>query len=516
MAKKTEVTKPTTLTDNQAKALQDAKITALNRAYGGNVTTTLSRGALDQLLNPERNINFECGYPDIITDEDYRERYNRDGLATRVVDMYPEESWQVQPEVFEDKDQEETAFELAWKELETEKRIWSYCERIDKLSGIGTFGILLLGINDGRPLEDPIEGINLKTGEAISENNKHKLLYMKPFDKTAVSIDKREKDVTSPRFGQPTMYSVMIDATGQESETTSGSSKSVTTTSVSITGGIEVHWTRIIHVADNRLVSEVHGVPRMQDVYDRIWDVRKVLSGSGEMFWKGAFPGFAFSINPQMGDVEVDDDAVKDEFRQWSEGLQRYLLLQGMDVTSLAPQVADPNGHINPQLKYIAIAKGVPMRVLTGTEEGRLAGAQDERTWQGRLKKRQNRYLTPFLIRPLIDRLIAIGALPIPVEEYFVEWPDLTSPSDGDVAETAGKFAEALAKYVSGNVEAIVAPAEFLRIFFKLSQEEIDAIMQGALDHITEIEDAEEDEDVMPENVPEPPVEEEDEDLGDE
>jgi hypothetical protein len=61
------------------------------------------------------------------------------------------------------------------------------------------------------------------------------------------------------------------------------------------------------------------------------------------------------------------------------------------------------------QLDYMAIALGVPKRVFMGSEQGELASSQDSKSWGKRVIKRQNEYLTPMLIRPFIDRLIAMG-----------------------------------------------------------------------------------------------------------
>ncbi|KKK65744.1 hypothetical protein LCGC14_2971080, partial [marine sediment metagenome] len=239
-----------------------------------------------KLLNPDRDINFSCGYPDSITMDDYKRIYDREGLGAKVVSFLPGESWSMPPRVFEDEKGDETDFEKAWETVQKEKNLFQYLQRIDSLSGIGEFGILLLGIDDGKDLNKPIEGIDLKTGEKTeSKKKEHKLLYLKPFDQSVVKIKTNEGDITSPRYGFPTMYTIDFAA-----ETSSSSDINTK----------EVHWTRVIHVADNRDTSETLGIPRMRNVFNRILDVRKILSGSGEMFWKGGFPGYSLEVNPDL------------------------------------------------------------------------------------------------------------------------------------------------------------------------------------------------------------------------
>ena len=435
--------------------------------------TIFRQDMIRRLLNPDRDINFSCGYPDTITMDDYKRIYDREGLGAKVVNFLPGESWAMTPKVFENEEGEETEFEKAWEEIQKDKNLYHYLQRIDSLSGIGEFGILLLGVNDGKKLNEPVEGIDLKTGEKTSERGKEReLLYLKPFDQSVVKIKANESEVTNPRYGFPTIYTIDFAA-----ETSSSSDMNT----------VEVHWTRIIHIADNRDTSETLGIPRMKNVFNRILDVRKILSGSGEMFWKGAFPGYSLEVNPDLDVTLTDDDktAIRKEMKDYADGLQRYIALTGISVKSLEPQVSSPQEHIDAQIKYIALSMGVPYRIFIGTEEAKLASTQDVKTMNKRIAKRQEGYLTPMVIRSLVDRLIAYGVLP-EVEEYFVEWPDLNIPTDEDKAEVAKTKTEALAKYVQAGLDALIAPKEYLMIIFGMTEEEAQVIEDAAIKWIAE------------------------------
>jgi len=325
--------------------------------------------------------------------------------------------------------------------------------------------LLLFGIGDGDDLSKPVKGIDPKTGEA-SKKNKYPLLYLRAYDESIVEIKDKEGDVKSPRYGFPTMYEIM-----QEDTSVGGSSISRRM----------VHWTRVLHVADNRVSSEVYGTPRMKRVYNCLLDLRKILGGSGEMFWRGGFPGMAFELGGDAGLQEVSTatkTAMQENIDDYFAGLDRSLLLENVEVKELKPQVADPSGHIEMQLKAVSLSLGVPTRVFMGAEQAKIASTQDKRTWNERVMKRQNKYLTPLLIRPLIDRLIAYGSLAEP-KEYFVEWPDREAITDKDVADVAVKEVDAMAKYVSGNVAAIMAPKDFYVSILKKSVEEAVAFEEG-------------------------------------
>ena len=113
---------------------------------------------LRKLLDPRRDITAECGHPETVEIKDYVDLFDRGDIAKRVVTVYPEESWSESPEIVENETDDETEFERTWKELEDKFKIWSYLQRVDILSGIGRFGILLLGFDDGEELSSPIEG----------------------------------------------------------------------------------------------------------------------------------------------------------------------------------------------------------------------------------------------------------------------------------------------------------------------------------------------------------------------
>jgi len=445
--------------------------------------TTSRRIALEHLLNPNKDINYECGYPKTLDMVDYKAMYDREGVGTRIVKLMPDESWAMLPKIEakieENQDVKKTGFEKIWKDLEKEMHLFHYLHRIDVLSGIGHFGILLLGINDGKKLWQPIEGINPITGEKTGKN-KYELLYLRPFDESVVSIKTKEMDVSSPRYGLPVTYSVSFES---NSSGTTGKESRV------------IHWTRVLHVVDNREVSEISGVPRMRPVYNRLLDLRKIVAGSGEMFWKGGFPGIALELEEGKTLEPADKTALRAQIKDYQDGLQRWLSLEGIKIKELKIQIADPEPHIKVQLQYICATLGIPYRIFLGSEAAHLASTEDKETWNTRISERQENYVSPMLIRLLIDRLIILGIMP-EVDEYFIEWPDLNAPGEKEIAEIAVKKTEALAKYIVGGVDELIPPKEYLTMIMKMDEEDVDVIIDAAVERIKETEG---DEDVIEE-----------------
>lgn len=440
---------------------------------------TLIRNALatrqawfKKFSDPRKDIESECGHPESIDTADYCLAFERGDLAGRIVALYPEECWSDDPVVYETEDENLTTFEKAWDELQKKYQIYSYLQRADILSGIGRFGILLIGVNDGKKLEEPLEGIN-ERGEINPGAEARQLIYLRPFEERLVNILSMQNDLSNPRYGQPLYYSITFE---EETPSTAAAASGMATTLLNQ----RVHWSRVIHLADNRTNSDVYGLPRMKRVFNRLLDLKKVSGGAGEMFWKGGFPGLSIESVPTDGDVELDTDATKEQMEAYMDGLQRYIATVGMSVKSLAIQIADPRPHAEIQIRLIAMAMGVPWRILMGVEVGQLASEQDMRVWNQRLQRRRDKYIDPFILLPFINRLIAIGALPAPDSGIKIHWPDLNTPSLTDRAAIAEKQTSALEKYVRSGVDAVIPPFHFLTLVLGMNENEAKAIIKAS------------------------------------
>lgn len=489
--------------------------------------TTQRRDFFQRLMDPRRDLEKECGYPQAgeLDAWYYHRLYRAEPVANRVVNFWPDECWLSVPEVYEVEDGDrETPFEASWADVERSLRqgshyagkvgspVWEACERADRLSGVGHHGVLLLGLNDGLPPSEPVRGFVEQhsaqrvrgrkddAGNALPETmvgnwqdaqgntlvynqttdpaqagqwRDRKLLFLRVFPEHLAQVTAWEQNPTSPRYGQPTQYSVTLN---DPDEGSAGYGPGTST--------LTVHWTRAIHViVDGKESSEVAAVPRQEPVLRRLLDLQKLYGGSAEMYWQGAFPGFTMETNPQLGgDVTVDREAAKNAFENYVNGLQRFLIGEGVTFKTLSPTVVDPTPQIQGQLEAICIQLDIPKRIFMGSERGELSSGQDARRHAGRVSKRQNRRLTPNLIVPLIDRLIRFGVLAEPAEGYQVEWPGLDTLTDAEQADIAVKRTQALTQYVSAGGDALMTPRRFLVTVFGLTADEADATIEELKD----------------------------------
>jgi hypothetical protein len=452
---------------------------ALNQLLFAEMVQNVSLSRADfisKLMDPRRDYDAECGYPSDPGPEDFQTLFDREVIPRRVVEALPKEAWQVQPSVYEDESTDTTtAFEDAWdglgKQLRGEKSwyqdekgspVYEYLKRLNVLSRIGRYGVMLLGLDDGQ------NNLNVEA----KPKKGMKLNFLRVFTEANAPVSDWVKDPSDRRFGQPLSYNLkMSDVSGA----TAGDGAALSSKS------FKVHWTRVIHLPANLQTSEVLGDPEMRVCLNRLLDLKKLYGGSAEMYWRGAFPGYSLETNPALGgDVDVNTEDLRDMFEDWSQGLQRYLALIGMTAKSLSPQVVDPTPQINVHLEAICIALGMPMRIFKGSERGELASSQDDASWNDRLREYESSYITPRVIVPFVDRLIQLGVLPEP-EGYSVWWPDLTSQSQQEKAEVLSKVVAALAAYVAGGVDALLPPMELFTRYLGMTDEEANSVLESAV-----------------------------------
>jgi hypothetical protein len=487
--------KTTSNGEKKTSSLNDADKLTMRQIVLNAAST--QRQFVKKFLDPRRDLNDECGYPETteISVSGYQELYDRLSIATRVVEVLPKESWQTHPTIFETEDPEEnTEFEKAWGSIadnlqeeswyqdEEGSPIWEYLLRADILSGIGHYGVLLLGIDDNLPLGEPV----------VSSSQPRKLTFLRPFPESLASITKYDEEITSKRFGLPIEYGLSFTEFDHHNEITSSRFQ------VNVH---KVHYSRVLHLADNLSSSEVFGIPRQRPVFNRLLDLRKIYGGSAEMYWRGAFPGYALETHPNLGgELNINVSGLRDEMEEYMNGLQRYSLLQGMSMKSLAPQVVDPSPQIETQLDAICIQIGIPKRKFMGSERGELASSQDDGDWNDTLRGRQNNYITPRIIVKFINRCIHVGILPKPKTGFSVVWPDLDALSGLEQAEIALKTADALAKYIQGDVHAVVPPIHFLTEILDVEERKALEMLKEA-DELSDERSVEEDEQHMQEKV---------------
>jgi hypothetical protein len=412
----------------------------------------------------DRDIYEALGYKTELDSSDYYAQYSRQDIAKAIINKPVSATWRGDLTITESSDDNDTPLEIAWKEMEKNLSIKSKFSRLDKLVALGHYGVLLLGFDDVQSESDFFRAVIPG----------RELLYVKPLTETSAQVQHWEDDPTSERYGLPNQYQLSIILPGGQNSKL-----------------ISVHHSRIIHVAgEDLLENEIEGAPRLEVVFNRLKDLEKIVGGSGEMFWRGARPGYQGKVDPEYNMTEDTIDGLKEQISEYEHNLRRILVNQGVDLEALAAQVSDPSAHVEVQLQMISAVTGIPKRILVGSERGELASSQDRDNWFDMIQSRREEFAEPRIVRPFIDRCIEYGALPPATEEgYGVEWQSLYEQSDKDKAEVGKIRSETLKNYSSAPVNQDVIPPEaFFKLFMNLDDDQIELIQEQRDAAITEEE----------------------------
>lgn len=409
----------------------------------------------------DRDIYTALGYTKNPIFDDYYIRYERQDIASRIIDAPVEATWKEAPTIVETEDPEDTEFEKKWKEIAEAKHIFHYLARADKVTGIGEYGVLLMGFDDAN---------NISPREPVEKATE--LLYLRPYMQNNADISEWEEDPSNERYGLPKIYKLQT-STAQKDGTKS----------------IDAHWTRVIHFAEGLLENDIYGQPRLKNILNRLQDLDLISGGSAEMFWRGAFPGIAFKLAEDATMESQDKKALEDEIENYVHDLTRYMRIQGLDIQELKSQVADPKNHFDLLISLVCAAKGMQKRILIGSERGELASSQDEKNWASRIDERRKNYIGPMVLRVFIQRLIDVGVLPKP-KEFTIEWSDLFAIGEKDKADISKVKTETLAAYSNAmGADTIIPPSIFLKKFLEFDADEIKEIEKEVGKIIKEVEE---------------------------
>jgi len=411
-----------------------------------------SRDFWDPSLNKEKILYDALGFPQKIAYKDYLRRYKRQEVAHRIIKAPATATWSDTPEIYDNTKTEgpegkvnRSTFELAFDLLANELKLFGNLKKLDILASLGRFAILMLGYNS--------DSVSVLAPVTASD----KLVYVKPISEEHVTVLSWDYDPTSERYGWPKIYQIEVATDSEESRT------------------IQVHWSRVIHVAIDTLDEELYGIPAMEPIYNRLIGLDKIAGSAPEGYLLGARGGFVCKASEHSASLTDDEKkAISNELNLYFEQQKRTLTVDGLDIQELKPQVISPKEQIDVQLRLISAQTNIPVRILTGSERGELASSQDERGWLKYIEQRRNEVAEGSMLTPLVEKLIFNGTLPEPVGGFYFTWKPLLVLTDKEKAEIAELNIKVLDTYASNPTAMAIYPPEFFfRDFFGKTNEEI-------------------------------------------
>lgn len=378
--------------------LQAVRYNMLRSLLGG--LGDFGRGALARLyggsFGGKRDLYETFGWDINIDSQKMWTMYTRGGIARRIVHAYADAVWGRPPE-FEGGTQ---AWQNAWSSLVEDLKIWSVFHRLDRLTQLGQYAVLVIGYDDGVDLSRPLR----TTGGA------RKVLYLQPYSDRSAIISAWGTDPSKANFNLPEMYTIQPDIAARESAMMGG--RTGVPQSMPSRGSFQVHHTRVLHVTQSQLESDVFGVPGLWSVWNYLTDLQKVVGGSAESYWLTANRGMHANLNPEVELEPEDEAALTEEIEEYQHGLRRFIRTRGVEVKSLGTDVADPKGPFETLITLIAGATGIPKRILIGSEASHNASTQDKGNWADHVDEYRKLTAVPHFLQPFIKQLTDAGVLP--------------------------------------------------------------------------------------------------------
>jgi len=396
-------------------------------------SNSMSRAMLGSRLGMQfggdRDLYASFGYLQQPQYQDYRNLFDRQGLATRAVEKFANDTWNRPPVIIDgdarsDNEEKATPFLKGWNALSKRLKLWQAIRQADIMLGFSRYSVLFMGA----------------PGEKFSEPaGNDGLFYIQAFDESQAGIASYIKDTKSSLYGMPENYNVSFNAVDA---------------GIDISQGGLVHYTRVIHVAENKLSSRIYGRPRLQTVINRLFDLEKVTGGGAEAAWLSVFKGMLLLTRdgaelPAKGSQE--ETYLNEQITNFMHRIQRFATLSDVDVHDLGVDsinIGDIYGVLSDDF---AGSLGIPKRILYGSERGELASSQDKTEWNGVIDSRRTNFAEPEVLNPVIDWCIVHKAVPAPASgSYSTEWAEVYPMSKKERVEYANLLAAGAASVTGG------------------------------------------------------------------
>ncbi len=419
----------------------------------------LSR-ALGLNHNGKRDYSEIYGYPDSLSgDNGFRLMYlmtQRNGIAARLNWGMPKLCWRNGFELFEN--QEKDASQIMGDEIRLLKksRILDYIERADTLNRIGRYSVLLLGIPDSKALKDPLGKVARNGANWLDK------LWFQPYAYDSVIINKWNTDETSPRYGMPEEYTLFVNDKDE--------SKNQSTVSSRV-----VHWSRIIHLNEGALESDIEGRGYLEPIFNVLLNLDKVCGGSSEAYFRNAKGKIVFELDKEFADFFAENSEAekkhKENVEDFTNSFKDQISMSGGKAYTLDTPMYTPKDTILGNMQQISGYSGYPLRVLTGEGAGQLAGSEDRVAMNSLVAARQESFGYRVVLE-ILERFRIAGMLNLP-DYYDIRFPNQEESSEDQKVANNQKRADTFQK-VAATIQALGGAPDITSTFAYFGFEDID------------------------------------------
>jgi len=322
--------------------------------------------------------------------------YKAHGIAKAVNDTPVTTTWRYYPTV-----KGSSSFETSMGLLNKRIKLFDTLKKADRLSGVSFYSIIVLNIKN-QSYKSKLRSFQMKNLTSVSVYADHEVQIIPYLD-----------EKTKSRYGIKA-YKI---------------------------GMVEVHPSRVIHVAENS-DNGVQGQSRLAPIYNQLMDMWKISGSTAELYYISA----SLLLNAKAMDGfkvnKGDATELQDGLLEVVNKMKGFLITNGFEVENIAPDITSPKDSWDVMEKFISSTSAIPRRVLFGSEMGELASTQDQSTYYERIESRQTNHVTPNIINTFIDKCMVFSDLEF--SDYDVTWQKLSALSEKDVSEAVRFYATSL------------------------------------------------------------------------
>lgn len=375
------------------------------------------------LKSRDKKQNTYNAGPDVFGYQDLENMYRGDGIGKRIIDIYPEhmlKNW------FSVSGDTENIIPKHLKKIGLKKSLM----QLLKWERIFGGSVMVLGIDDGRKLVDPVALNRIKN-----------LRYIKVYDRYRVDkISRKYSDPENIKYGDTEYYGIQP-----------------------INGGMFwVHESRIVEMSGidvpvyARERNEGWGDSVFHNIYESIRDYGSIMSSTASIvddFITGKLniEGLADMIAAGQEELIMKRLDILDNSRHI---INTLLLDKEEKYSKETSNVSGLKDIIEKAMLHICAVSGIPMRVLFGEQSTGLSNKGEGNTldWYDTISTKQEDVLNPILYR-IIDILLLSSELSFSIDDnYEINHNPLWKPTMKEVAETRKIVAETDALYIDRNV----------------------------------------------------------------
>lgn len=362
-------------------------------------------------------ISLDFGYPDELTFTHFWNMYRRFGIAKTVVELPVETGWRTPPTV----ETKNADFTRDLDKLIDRINFWVRLKGLDTRQRVGRYAGMFMRVRDNMDPKEPLVG--KLNGEAA-------LMDMIPLYESQLEVITSDLDPKSETFGQPIILQYRQSAVGSRNEKANNT--------------ISIHASRIVFAAEGADNGWIQGIPALEPVYNSLMDLRKIIGGGGEGFYKNAAQSTFFSLKD--GASATGNETKLDKFNEQYDDFVRNRSRRGfwgpgMDAKTLESHLIGSKEFFDAALADVAagMTPPTPATIVIGQQTGRLASNEDSRHFLSGVQSRRLNFQTE-MTRNVIDWLMKFGILAF--AEYEVVWDDLLARSDEEKLTNSKTMAE--------------------------------------------------------------------------